>query len=85
MTMITYAKTINLGNYQSERIEIQDQPLSGETHEQCLARLKSFVETQGKAIKPQTAPTQPIKPKTPSQLVSESTTADQKSVVLICL
>jgi hypothetical protein len=47
VTTVTYAKLFNLGNYENERIELEDQVGPDETNEAALERVRQWVEAQG--------------------------------------
>lgn len=43
---VSYGKTVNLGNYESARLDATAQVESGETPEDALSKLKTWVEGQ---------------------------------------
>lgn len=51
MASVRYGKTYNLGNYESERIDFEDDVLPEETKEQALVRVRAWVEGEHQRTK----------------------------------
>lgn len=48
---INYARLYNLGNYENERIEVEDESGPDETPEDTLRRLAAWVHTNAEALR----------------------------------
>jgi hypothetical protein len=53
VTSVHYGKTFNLGNYENERIHLEDDVQPGESTEQAFARVKAWVEGRHQSTKEQ--------------------------------
>lgn len=51
MTKVGYARLFNLGNYENERIELEDEVRPDETNEAAYDRVRQWVEAQGAGAK----------------------------------